>query len=561
MIELSRSRKANRLALVAILGILGSVVLAWKAGEEVSVAAGPGALASTGETVYFVAGGTLYVADAGGALQDEFPLAALGLGRVVSQLAVIGDDLLVADGARGTVHRCDLARRACAELVRIPMRGHGAAMAVAAAPDADRLYVADTSGHELHVYSLKGKPLYRIEAEGGLKYPNEVLWLGDGRLLVVDTNHHRIVVLADEGDGHTRLLQKMAAKNDLGRGNTWPITAARDGHGNTWAVVADGLLNNGELILYDAEGRPQRHIELGEGADPVALAPLADSMLLADLANYRLLQIGVGDHRVEAFGDAALRDVLQTLQARHSHGLWMRYLSIGMMMLFAILGAVAAYFDSRARREYAAAQRQVGAAEEGGEMERQDVVAAAAGLALRPDARGIVWLGASRRVLRWQQAVFVLSVLMFGGGTALLLTSLEVLPARLVALLAGVVALGLGLNGWLIYGMKRLRVGTDGKMLHVVDLFGRQGKGLPEAFIHTGRRLLLGRIAVPLPNSFVSMFDRKAFAAVVEPMLGRTQRSNEFAVLGRKLRQGDPLSWLGLAAVVAALALKVWLNL
>ncbi len=560
MIERSRSRKANFLALIAIFGIMGAIVQAWRAGEAVSVSAGPGALASTDETVYFVAGGTLYVADAGGALQNELSLASLGLSSVVSQLAVVAGDVLVADGTRGTVHRCDLVRRACEQIVRIPMRGRGGAMAVASAPEADRLYVADTNGHELHAYSLKGKPLYRLEVEGGLKYPNEVIWLGDGRLLVVDTNHHRIVVLADDGGGHTRLLQKMAAKNDLGRGNTWPIAAARDSEGNTWVVIADGLLNNGELIRYDAEGRPQRHIELGGDADPVALAPLADTVLLADMANYRLHRIGVG-RRVQAFGDAALRNALRSLQARHSHGLWMRYLSIGMVAAFSLIGAFAAYLDSRARREYAAAQRQTGTVEEGGEMERQDVVAAAAGLALRPDARGIVWLGASGRVLRWQQAVFVLSVLMFGGGTALLLTSLEVLPARLVALLAGVVALGLGLNGWLIYGMKRLRVGTDGKMLHVVDLFGRQGKGLPEAFIHTGRRLLLGRIAVPLPNSFVSMFDRKAFAAVIEPMLGRTQRSNEFAVLGRKLRQGDPLSWLGLAAVVAALALKVWLDL
>lgn len=561
MIERSRSRKANFLALVAIFGIMGAIVQAWRAGEAVSVSAGPGALASTDETVYFVAGGTLYVADAGGALQDELSLASLGLSSVVSQLAVVEGDVLVADGTRGTVHRCDLARRACEQIVRIPMRGRGGAMAVASAPEADRLYVADTNGHELHAYSLKGKPLYRLEVEGGLKYPNEVIWLGDGRLLVVDTNQHRIVVLADDGGGHTRLLQKMAAKNDLGRGNTWPIAAARDSEGNTWVVIADGLLNNGELIRYDAEGRPQRHIELGGDADPVALAPLADTVLLADMANYRLHRIGVGDRRVQVFGDAALRDALRSLQARHSHGLWMRYLSIGMVAVFSLLGAFAAYLDSKARREYAGVQRQTDTVEKGGEAERQDVVAAAEKLALRPDARGVVWLGASRRVLRWQQALFVLSVVMFGGAGALLLTSLDALPAKLLAMVAGVVAFGLGLNGWLIHGMKRLRVGTDGKMLHVVDLFGRQGQGLPEAFIHTGRRLLLGRIAVPLPNPLVSIFDRKAFGAVIEPMLERAPRSNEFAVLARNLRQGDPLSWLGLAAIVAVLALKVWFDL
>lgn len=561
MIELSRSRKANLLALVAILGILGTLPLVWESSEQISEAAGPSALASAGGTVYFVAGGTLYVTDAGGALREDIPLASLGLDGAVSHLAVLGDALLVADGASGTVHRCSLGRRSCTVLTRLPKPRHGSALALSPAPEVGRLYVADTESHRLFAHDLDGKRLYRLDIDGGLKYPNEVIWLGDGQLLVVDTNHHRIIVVQDEGDGRSRLLQTMAAENDLGRGNSWPTAAARDGHGNTWVIDSDGLLKNGELIVYDAAGRARRRIDLGEVADPIVLAPLEDAVLVADYANYRMLRIGTGDYRVEAFGDGALRAALQNLNTRRNHWQQMRYLSIGMMVLFGLIGAFAGYLDWKARRALAAGQRASQVVQEVGKAERPAVLAAAAQLALRPDARGIVWLGASRRVLRWQHAVSVVSILMLGTSLAFMLPTFRALPTELIVLLAGLLVMILGIDVWLSYGMKRLRIGTDGKRLHVVDMFGRAGQDVPEAFVHTGRRLHLGRIVVPLPNQRISMFDKDAFTAVIEPMLERTQRSNELAVLVRNLRQGEPLTWLGLVALVAALTLKVWLDL
>jgi streptogramin lyase len=504
-----------------------------------------------------VAGDTLYVADAAGALRDAMPLESLGVGGAVSHLAVLGDGLLVADGGSGAVHYCKPARRSCTPYTRLPMRRRGGALALSTAPEVGRLYVADTDGHQLHAHALDGRRLYRVDIEGGLKFPNEVIWLGEGRLLVVDTNHHRIVVVHDEGDGRTRLLQTMAAGNALGRGNTWPTAAARDSHGNTWVINSDGMLNNGELIVYDAAARARRRVDLGEGADPVVLAPSRGAVLVADYANYRLQRIDTANYRVETFGGRALRDALQDLQARRLHWQRMSHLNVGMMVLFGLVGALGAYLDWKARRALAAARGPSEGLRDRHDATPQGVLAAAAQLALRPDARGIVWLEASRRMLRWQQALFALSAIMLGAAW-LLIQPLDALPPLLVASLGATAVLVLGLNGWLIRGIGRLRIGTDGRVLHVVDVFGRRGRDVPEAFVHTGRRLHLGRIVVPLPNRSVSMFDRRAFAAIIEPMLERTPRSNELAMLGRKLRAGDPLSWLGLVAVVAVVALKFW---
>lgn len=150
MIELSRSRKANVFALIAILGVLGTMLLVWKASEQIYETAGPSALASAGGAVYFAAGDTLYVADADGALRHEIPFESLGLDGVVSNLAVLEEELLVADGGSGAVQRCNLESRSCKVLIDIPMPGRGGALALAPAPEAGRIYVTDTSSHQLH---------------------------------------------------------------------------------------------------------------------------------------------------------------------------------------------------------------------------------------------------------------------------------------------------------------------------------------------------------------------------------------------------------------------------
>ncbi len=560
MIELSRSRPANGLAVVAMLGMLGALLLVGRAVTRMAGTAGPSVLASSDEAVYFVAGDALHVADTAGRLQEVIPLAALGLGRTVSHIAAMEEFLLVADGGTGIVKRCDLVRRTCTKLTALPGARRGEALALAPAPEAGRLYVADTANHALHAYGLDGRRLYRLDIEGGLKYPNEVLWLGRDQLLVVDTNHHRILIVQDEGTGRTRLLQEMAAKNSLGRGNTWPTAAARDSTGRTWVINSDGRLRNGEVIAYDAAGAARRRVELGENADPIALATLDGGVLLADFENDRLQRIDVDSGRVEVFGDAALQGALNDLGARRATGQQAQYLSIGLMVVFGLIGAVAGYLDWKARREYSAVRPPGVAIRQGAFQDPAAVCEASARFSLRPDAHGIVWLHATSKHLRALYAITLLVALSFILMVATLVQSFSPLPLKLIAGLAAMGLLVLGLNAWIVLGMKRLRIGTDGKTLHVVDMFGRRARGLPETFVHTGRHLLLGRVAVPVPNPRGSMFDKEAFAALIDPLLERTPRSNEMTVLWRRLRTGDPLAWLSVAAVIALLGLQIWFD-
>lgn len=560
MIELSRSRKANVLAFIAILGFFGALGLVWKASQETAGAAGISALATGNGTTYFVAGGTLYVSRDDGTLRDRIPLQSLGLGPGVSQLVPLDDALLTADGGSGEIQRCMLSQRRCTRVARIPMRGRGGTLALAAVPELDRLYVGDSSSHQLHVYTLSGRHLYQLEIEGGLKYPNEVLWLGDDRLLVVDTNHHRILIVRDDGAGRSTVLRKTAVKNDLGHGNTWPTAAAHDREGNTWVINSDGMLRNGELIVYDAAGRPQRRIDLGDEADPIVLAATEDTVLVADFDNYRLQQVGLDEGRVEGFGDTAVEAVLQDLRARRAYAERLHNMGVGLLVLFGLIGAAAGYFDWQARRALASTVVPPSAARGDFENPARAVLDAALRFGARPDARGIVWLHAAPKTVRNLKLVAALCVMLLGAAMVPMFQLVEAFPTRLIALSGGLTLAMLGLVVGMLHGLRRLRIGTDGRFLHVVDLFGRTGRGLPEDFLHTGRRLVLGRIAVPVPNPRQSMFDREAFAAVIEPMLAATPRSNEMEFFLRNLRQGDLLTWAGVAAVVALIALRVWLD-
>lgn len=560
MIELSHSRKANVLAFIAILGFFAALALVWKASQETDGAAGVSALASGNSTTYFVAGGTLYVTGEDGTLRDRIPLQSLGIDPVVSQLVPLDDALLIADGGRGEIQRCMLSKRRCTSVARIPMRGRGGTLALAAVPELDRLYVGDSSSHQLHAYTLSGRHLYQLKIAGGLKYPNEVLWLGDDRLLVVDTNHHRTIMLRDDGAGRSTLLRETAVSNDLGRGNTWPTAAVHDREGNTWVINSDGMLRNGELIVYDTTGRPQRHIDLGDEADPIALAVSENTVLIADFNNYRLQQVRLDDGRVVGFGDAAVIEALHDLQARRAYAEQLHNMGVGLMVLFGLIGAAAGYFDWQARRALASTVSTPGAARGDFENSARTVLDAALRFGARPDARGIVWLHAAPKMVRNLKLVAALSVLLLGAAMVTIFQLVDAFPARLIALLGGLTLAVLGLVVWIPHGLRHLRIGTDGRFLHVVDMFGRAGRGLPEDFLHTGRRLVLGRIAVPVPNPRQSMFDRETFAAVIEPMLSATPRSNEMKFFLRNLRQGDFLTWAGVVAVVAMIALRVWLD-
>ena len=508
--------------------------------------------------VYFVAAGTLFTADAQGSLLDQVRLKTLGIDAPVSHMASLDDALLITDGSDGAIRRCNVAQRRCAQLLSLTVAG---ALALTVAPAAKRIYVGNVSRHQIHAFDLHGRQLYRLTVPGGIKFANDITWLGNGRLLIADTNHHRVVVVADPGDGHAQLVQQFDAKNPLGRSDrNWPTAAVQDAAGRTWVIDGHGLLRDGDLIVYGADRRAERRIHLGASVDPLQLAQLPGAVLITDNAGYRLQRVALNDYRVSVFGDAALRGALAAIKARRAQWRALYQTGFGLVALFALFGAPAGYLDWR-ERQHRPAGRQPGIVARPGANPRPATLTAAMQMRLRPDAQGITWLAVVPRTIRLLR---ILSVAM----PALLLSlagffafsmhakgPLDMKPIGMMVAAAVFIAI---VSQWSVRIFRRIRIGTDGARLYVVDYRGRRAAAEPEQCLSTGRRLMIDNIGVPIANSQYQMFDKQELAALIGPMLARVPKSRESTLVWQKLRSGDPATWAALVGLIAVMALRIW---
>jgi hypothetical protein len=106
--------------------------------------------------------------------------------------------------------------------------------------------------------------------------------------------------------------------------------------------------------------------------------------------------------------------------------------------------------------------------------------------------------------------------------------------------------------------MRRIRLGSDGSRLYLIDLFGRSAAAPPTDCLNTGRRLLIDKVSVPIGNRQIRLYDKVLFAGLIEPMLERVPKTNELAIYWRYLRAGDPLTWVGSLFFIAMIGFGLW---
>ncbi len=560
MLELSRSRSANLLALAAIIGIAGAILGLYQASSNASRIDGPMALAtsSTGD-VYFRASDAIYHADAEGALLQVVPLARLGLDDVLADIEPDGDAILVAEGASGNIKRCRLDQGSCRQLASVTTLPTGTAIDIALAPDRSRLYVATSSLHRVDAYDLNGKHLYRLAIDGDLRFPNEIAALGNNLLMIADTNHHRVIGVEDRGDGTTALQWKIDAYNELTRpGRIWPTNAVRAADGSYWVIDTDGRLQNGDVVIYSAQGKALQRVALGDDADPVTLAPLGSDMLVADYSSFTIRRVSADGRTIGMFGDGTLRERLDVLRSTHAHWIELRTMASVAIGLFALLGFVAGILDARARKQPAPSGRRPGVVLHPAEITAAQRAAAGVRPALRADAKGVMWLSHNRAYLR--------KMWLLNGGVVLAAVAIAVLlfsdaakmPRHLSFEMAGVAVALVVIVTLIVLGMSRIRLGTDGTRLHLIDILGRKAEALPAELSRTGRRLFMGRVSVPLNNRQMQLFDEEQFGAYITPVLEQVPQVSELQLLGRNLRRGDLTTWLSMLALFAIVGARIY---
>ncbi len=153
-----------------------------------------------------------------------------------------------------------------------------------------RLYVVDTAGHRVAVFSLDGRPLFsfgsRGSGEGELNYPTHIALDRNGDVYVMDSLNFRVQIFDRDG----KYLSQFGG-NGTGIGDfVKPKGIAVDGEGHVW--VADSLRNS--IQVFDRQGRlllifGRSGGEAGQFMVPAGITvDSADRLYVADSYNYRV---------------------------------------------------------------------------------------------------------------------------------------------------------------------------------------------------------------------------------------------------------------------------------
>lgn len=204
--------------------------------------------------------GTIYVADPGVQGVHRFAPAAGGYELIRGPgerplpspvgLAVGGaDEVYVADSKLAQVLVIRPGERSAAPLPLDAALGQPTGIAFDAR--AGRLFVVDTTGHRILVFGRDGRLQATIgrrgEAAGEFNYPTMLWWSAPGRLYVTDTLNFRIQILDADGRLVGAVGRRGAGVGDAAR----PKGVAVDRHGHLYVV--DALLHS--VQIFDEAGR------------------------------------------------------------------------------------------------------------------------------------------------------------------------------------------------------------------------------------------------------------------------------------------------------------------
>jgi uncharacterized ParB-like nuclease family protein len=558
-IELSPNPRANILAIVAILGILIALALIIYASDREVEQYGPTALVATqDDRLYFDAARHIYEATQAGSLLERESFDQLGIEGPIAQLSMHKGDLVLLDTGENQVKRCDTSIWRCTPLVDAYTEQPSDILSFALSTEDNRLYLAIGGGHRIVAYDLEGQKLYTLTVPKGLKYVNDLQWLGDNRLLVTDTNHHRVIELHDLGEGKVDVALQLKAENTLGhKGRKWPTEAQRDSEGGTWVINCNGMLRKGDLIFYDHSGKAQSLIDLGVDTELSALTLYPDGVLVSDSKKPQLLFISRSDFSISQLHQDSLQASLKTISLQRSFWQNVYYFGFAVLIAFLILGVIAGYLDWQARRDLHISNQ----VEKSRFVDGEWIIPDNIKTRVSPDQDGIYWLSLKPESLsKFKIITFIFPFMLAWLFYFILFDTDEGLKSPLLLTGALLLLLYLALLWFLHIALPRLRIGTNGKELFLVDFLGRKSSDFPEGCIRTQSRLLIGIAAVPIKQQGPMLFDEELFRVLIEPMLEQVPKTNEFLLIWRNLRNGDPATWLGLVAIAFILAKHIWLQ-
>jgi sugar lactone lactonase YvrE len=539
---------ANSLAVLVILGFITVIANSLRISMQTSDTFGPTVLATDAAgNIYINVATTLYVLDTTGRLTDSIPLENLGLQGVTltDLLALPGGRLLIGSSDTQHIHTCDLAQRNCTPFIQSATRPVSA-FKMAWDEQRQRLLVVDGERHRILVYDRNG--VLTLESKGGehgLRLPNTVSLAGDGKAIIADTNHHRLVAL--DAQTLSSELWEMPVSNQIGKlRRIWPTDFVQASDQRYWVILDNDLLENGDVIVFDAAGKAVLRLSLPSDWDPIKLRPRTDDVLLAGYASVNLVSISLDGQVITPFGDAAFRGMLAEIRAQRraadrwwQGGIWMA------MVPLVILAGIAAWLDRKRRTAVA-----------------PSVATAPAEIILPETGQGVYWLEPDPKIVRLLRYSRWLVYLV---GILLLLPAIYIVwwagPEKSAALVAPLLAGGIAFLAILVTGLNTLSRGRLGVTRDQVVLAtgGRpQRHYYPRQLVYSSGFISSGEVTVYLRTGKGPIYNPGEVRDYLEPLLAMARKLNPLQGYIYLLQTGDRQTWINTLGITCLAGLYLY---
>jgi len=543
----------NGLAALVILGFCTLIgVSLWISGNSRDVF-GPTMLVTDkhGQVVTNI-GHTLYLLDDLGSIKQRVDLATLGIPNVpLSDGLMLPDGTLLLGAAGGEqIYTCQLAQRHCIPFLNTS-RSPVSAYKMAWDDQRRRLIVVDGERHRILTYDREGN--FIAESKGsskGLVFPNTPLLAPQDKLIIADTNHHRLVAL----DAETLSVEhwELPVKNNLGNfRRIWPTDFTRTAGGNYWVILDDDLLENGDVILFDAQLGPLRRLDLPADWDPVKLRLHGDGVLLAGFGSVDLVRFWPDGEHITPFGDAEFRDELSSVRAqRQTNERWWNLWIWVCIVPLGLLACVAAYLDYRQRRLLAP-------------LEQQDAAATATPpLPSTPD--GIYWIRRNPVIVKqWALARrlgFLLPLLVLAPAAYIIaIAGFEQSTDIITILLISMVPL----MAWIAITMQIIssgRIGVTRDRLVLWSAYGKQQHAYSRQLVYGKRFISNGETTVITGTAKYAIFENADMEHYVQPQLKSARQLNVLQGYIYLLQASDRYTWINTLAIAYMTGLVIYLE-
>jgi hypothetical protein len=330
-------------ALVVALSIMAIGIRIWASGEAMALGGPAQLLRDPAGNTYVQIQNQLLQHDQAGKFQRRHDLGELGVDVVIGAIGFFsnGDILLrrgpdqrslfdnisafqreentntiKSEAIQVGLARCDLVTMECSSFGASPIDLQ-TTFGLYIDWRTDDVVISDTSRHTLRKYSSNGVEV--ADPVRGFNFPNQ-LKSDDEKLLVADTNNHRIAVVdsADVSFGEIIRSVDVVPAEAGRRSERWPSHFTQVGD-EWWVNNMKSDMRDGGIYAFDKDWNFKHRIPLPDDADPISILAFGSGALISDWDNDRVHYIDSSAKALPDFESSGLNDVIEESRSSRLH--------------------------------------------------------------------------------------------------------------------------------------------------------------------------------------------------------------------------------------------------